>query len=260
MAQPMTLAQLESQFKKFGVEYRVIGDPKTHRRDPQHGAWGPVFGCGTHHTGDDAPDTADRKIISQGRAGLPGPLAHFGLNDNGVLDIHSVGRANHFGGGDPRVLKAVQNESYDKYPPASRFHEGSSGAADGNTHFYGCEIYYSGGHKMTAAQYKTIVRLWAAICDHHGWSSKSVIGHKEWSSWKSDPASQDMHSLRVDVQALVNAHKKGATAPDKPVATPHIDNAVQHFAAGLKELGAAKANPALVDDVAAKIKVQVSRL
>ena len=208
MSTPITADQLLTQLKKWKVPYREIDGWRTRGRDAFTGlTFGPVFGCVTHHTGDDAPDSADRNVIINGRSDLPGPLAQFGLNDDGVVDLISVNRCNHAGGGDPRVLEAVKAESYADYPPASRFHQGSPGATDGNDCFYGCETYYSGGKSPTAAAYKTLVLLWAALCDFHGWSAKSVIGHKEWSDWKSDPGHVDMNVLRADVQkALDVAH------------------------------------------------------
>ena len=206
MSTPITADQLLAQFKKWKVPYREIDGWRTRGRDSFTGlTFGPVFGCVTHHTGDDAPDTADRKGIINGRSDLPGPLAQFGLNDDGILDIISVNRCNHAGGGDPRVLEAVKAESYGDYPPSSRYHQGSPGATDGNDCFYGVETYYSGGKAPTAAPYKTLVLLWAALCDFHDWSAKSVIGHKEWSDWKSDPGHVDMKALRADVQKALDA-------------------------------------------------------
>ena len=43
-------------------------------------------------------------------------------------------RANHAGGGDPAVLAAVASEDYGDYPPATHYHQGESGAVDGNRH------------------------------------------------------------------------------------------------------------------------------
>ena len=216
MSTPITADQLLAQFKKWKVPYREIDGWRTRGRDSFTGlTFGPVFGCVAHHTGDDAPDTADRNVIINGRSDLPGPLAQFGLNDDGVIDVISINRCNHAGGGDPRVLEAVKAESYGDYPPATHEHQGSPGATDGNDCFYGVETYYSGGKASTAAAYKTLVLLWAAVCDFHGWSAKSVIGHKEWSDWKSDPGHVDMKVLRADVQKALDA----AHAP-KPTLLP----------------------------------------
>lgn len=205
MATPMTADQVLQQFGKWEITYRPLRGWRFHDRDDETGKpFGPVHGLMIHHTGDDAPDYVDRNIIWEGRAGLPGPLAHWGGNDDGVIDLHSIGRANHAGGGDPFVLQQVIAESYAKYPRPPRFHTGSPGAFDGNDVFYGIECYYSGKQMMTAKQYNSVVLLGAAVCDFHGWTAKSVIGHKEWSNWKVDPGSVDMHQLRSDIDEALH--------------------------------------------------------
>jgi len=226
MSDPIGPKQLLSQFKKWDVKYREVEGWRTYGRDDETGLkFGPVFGCVTHHTGTDAPDINNRHLIKNGRSDLPGPLAHFGLNDDGTVDIISIGRANHAGGGDPDVLTAVKLENYDLKPPPTDKHQGEAGAADGNDCFYGVECYYSGGHPMTKAAYTSLVKLWAAICDHHSWSAKSVIGHGEWSDYKWDPGNVSMIGLRRDIQQALNAKKVETLMPKTK--TPHITEAIK---------------------------------
>lgn len=213
MATPMTPAQWRSQLKKFGVPSREVGDfaKSTSGRDDETGLiFGPVFGCMIHHTGNDASDKVNRDLIDRGRSDLPGPLAHSGLNDDGTIDMLTWKRANHAGGGDPDVLRAVKAENYGDYPPRTDKHQGEPGAVDGNDAFYGLEVYYY--KVLTKAQYKSMVGWAAAICDFHGWTAKSAIGHKEWSDWKPDPNLIDMKVFRRDVAArmkAVNADPEG---------------------------------------------------
>src|SRR3546814_14861718 len=96
----------------------------------------------------------------------------------------AAGRANHAGGGSPAVLDAVIAENYGTTPPATHYHEGSSGAADGNDRFYGfeCENLGDGKDPWPAVQYQAMVKSAAAICRYYGWSEKSTIGHLEWRS------------------------------------------------------------------------------
>lgn len=216
MSTPLTATQQLAAFDEWDITYHTHPGWENHRRDPDHGSWGPVYGCVTHHTADDAADDLDFKVCWNGRSDLPGPLVQYGLRDDGSLDLIGNGRCNHAGGGDPQVLQAVMNESYGDYPPPTQEHEGSSGAVDFNTHFYGVEIYYSGGHKMTDKQYATLVKLWAAICTKHGWSAKSVIGHKELSDWKIDPGFVDMKVLRKDIQDAIDAGPSGHQVPPPP--------------------------------------------
>ncbi len=256
MALPMTPDQLIRHLTKWDVPFREIEGWRHHNRDQETGLrFGPVYGCMTHHTGDDAPDRADRRIIRDGRSDLPGPLAHFGLNDDGVVDLIGWGRANHAGGGDPDVLQAVINESYRDYPPPTGRHQGEPGATDGNDHFYGCEAYYSGSHRMTAEAHRSLVKLWAAICDFHDWTAKSVIGHKEWSDWKVDPGHLDMKVLRRDVQALLD----GGPVPDDapPPLPPNVVKALRasrDYQRALESIKAPKAR-----DEVEEILLQVKR-
>ncbi|MGW3724842.1 N-acetylmuramoyl-L-alanine amidase [Streptomyces sp. NPDC000851] len=211
---PMTPTQLLAQLRKWGVKYAEYGDWRTHNRDSATGkTFGPVNGFMVHHTGSDSKD--QRELLRKGVAGLPGPLSHFGLAQDGTVWLIGWGRCNHAGLGDPDVLRAVQREDYGKYPPAD-----NQATVDGNDCFYGVEIWYSGGHPMTSAQYASLRRLSAAICDFHGWSEKSVIGHGEWGSpGKWDPGHapgrmMDMAAVRVDIRSTL------ATEADKPADTP----------------------------------------
>jgi len=226
MATPMSADKLLSQLRKWGVRYEEYGNWRTHNRNHM-GAWGPVHGLMVHHTGSDSRD--QRALLRDGVSGLPGPLAQFGLAQDGTVHLIGHGRANHAGAGDPDVLAAVINESYGQRPPAD-----NQSSVDGNARFYGVEIWYSGSHKMTDAQYAALRKLSAAICDAHGWSAKSVIGHGEWGSpGKWDPGHapgkmMDMSAVRDDIAATLSgqADKPTEPAPDKPStpATPKEDS------------------------------------
>lgn len=218
---PMTPAQLLAQLRKWGVKYAEYGSWRTHNRDSATGKrFGPVNGFMVHHTGSDSTD--QRALLRGGVAGLPGPLCHFGLAQDGTVWLIGWGRTNHAGSGDPDVLDAVVNESYGDYPPVD-----NQAIVDGNDHFYGVEVWYSGGHAMTDAQYAALRRLAAAVCDFHGWSAKSVIGHGEWGSpGKWDPGMapgrmMDMAVVRADIKAtLTKDADKPEDKPSTPPATP----------------------------------------
>lgn len=199
MSHPLTADQILEAFDKWEVDYIQLPGWRTHRRDPNHGSWGPVYGIGLHHTGDDAPDIRDRAVLWNGRSDLPGPLCNWGMRDDGVLELMSAGRANHFGSGSARTLGLVTSEDY-----KGTITPGPDGV-DGNSRFYGQETMYSGGHPMTLKAYRNTVRAFAAICDAHGWTAKSAIGHREWSRRKIDPGSLDMDKFRKDVQACLDA-------------------------------------------------------
>lgn len=221
MATPMTAAQFVKALRDEGLTVLEHSGWENHNRAASGRPWGPVHGVMIHHTGGSAP--SDLNIVWSGRSDLPGPCAHSYLSTSGVVTMTGNGRANHAGGGDPRVLDQVENESYGDAPSASRYHDGSPGAADGNVSFYGLEASNTGSKTgdYPAAQYQAIVKWAAAICRFHKWTAKSVIGHKEWSNWKPDPV-YSMVQFRKDVQALLDdepAKPSKPTTPSKPPAT-----------------------------------------
>lgn len=210
MATPMTSSQVVAQLKKWGIRYVEIPGWATHNRNSV-GAWGGVNGFIWHHTGADiaagSAKTYAAGMLYSGRSDLPGPLCQMSIGLDGTVFLVGWGRANHAGGGDPAVLQHVIDEDY-----TGQLHptKGNSNGVDGNAHFYGVEIQYSGSHAMAPAQYATALRLSAAICDFHGWSEKSVIAHGEWSSDKWDPGYAPskimaMAPVRADVKATLTA-------------------------------------------------------
>jgi hypothetical protein len=201
MSKPMTATQLIKQLKEFKVPYMEFGTWKTHNRNSV-GSWGPVHGFMVHHTGSDSTD--QKRLLRDGRSDLPGPLSHFGIAQDGTVWLIGWGRCNHAGKGDPDVLSAVIAESYGTKPPTD-----NQATVDGNRYFYGVEIWYSGSHGMTSSQYASLLKLSAAVCDFHGWSEKSIIGHGEWQPGKWDPGYKngtmmDMNAVRNDVKAALN--------------------------------------------------------
>lgn len=218
MATPMTSSQIVSQLKKWDIKYKEYKNWKNHNRGSRGDGWGPVSGFMVHHTGSDSKD--QRELLYAGISGLPGPLCQFGLAQDGTVHLVGWGRANHAGLGDPDVLRAVQNENYGANPPVD-----NQSSVDGNARFYGVEIWYSGSHAMTDAQYATLRKLASAICDFHKWSEKSVIGHGEWGSpGKWDPGissgkMMNMAKVRADIKVTLESTTntpKPPTTPSKP--------------------------------------------
>ncbi|MFJ7269437.1 N-acetylmuramoyl-L-alanine amidase [Streptomyces sp. NPDC099050] len=185
MADPLPADRFLAALLAEGVRVQEHDGWRTHNRNHK-GAWGPVHGVIVHHTVSSGSDATVR-ICRDGYSGLPGPLCQGVITKDGTFHLIGHGRCNHAGGGDPDVLKAVQDESYSERPPVPNV--GNTDGIDGNASFYGweCENLGDGKDPWTAAQLDTIERASAAVCRAHGWSAKSVIGHKEWSDDKSDP-------------------------------------------------------------------------
>lgn len=214
MATPLTADALVDALLAEGV--RVAEHDGWHINNRNHvGAWGPVNGVMIHHTVTSST-AATVSLCYNGRSGLPGPLCHGVIAKDGTVHLVGHGRANHAGSGDADVHAAVRDESYGSAPPAP-----NSDSVDGNTHYYGWECINLGDgvDPWPEAQVDAIARASAAVCRAHGWSAKSVIGHKEWTSRKIDPRGFTMPSLR-DLITQRLAHPASWNPEDELVTTP----------------------------------------
>jgi hypothetical protein len=178
-----------------GVKVVEMPNWKTTNRNSV-GPWNDVYGIVEHHTGSDTVDPYGYAgFLQRGSTALIGPLSQFSTAPDGTLYMIGWGRCNHAGGGDPNVLAAVKADAVPlnrELKPAF----GNSNGVDGNRAFYGNEIMFSGGHPMTSAQLRTSLLTDVVICEWHGWTGASVIGHREWSRDKPDPGYQDMAAKR----------------------------------------------------------------
>ncbi|WP_328439390.1 N-acetylmuramoyl-L-alanine amidase [Streptomyces sp. NBC_00444] len=213
MATPPNAAKFAEILRAEGLVVVEVGNWEDHNRNHK-GPWGPVNGVMIHHTvTNGSAYTVD--VCHDGYAGLPGPLCHGVITKDGRVHLVGYGRANHAGLGDPDVLQAVIAE---RSLPAD-----NEATADGNRHFYGfeCENFGDGKDPWPAAQLDAIEKVSAAICRHHGWTERSVIGHMEWQPGKVDPRGFTMAAMRARVGARLNAGKPVASAPKpKPLPTP----------------------------------------
>lgn len=227
MAVPLTATRLVEALRAEGVTVIEVAGWRTNNRN-HVGTWGPVHGSMLHHTVTPATMSAV-PMCFRGTGDLPGPLATGVIRRDGTVHLVGNGRANHAGGGDPDVLAAVKAESYGTRPPATNEHQGSSGAVDGNRAFYGweCENQGDGKDPWPKVQIEAMVRVSAALARAHGWNEKSIIGHLEWSDWKSDPKGPDnvvaMPGLRARIaERLLHPANwsPGATQPKPPATKP----------------------------------------
>ncbi|MEV0275287.1 N-acetylmuramoyl-L-alanine amidase [Streptomyces sp. NPDC050610] len=193
MAPPMSASKFIDALKDEGLTVVEVGDWRNHNR-AGHGDWGPVNGVVIHHTATKGTQrTVD--LCRKGHSELPGPLCHGVIAKDGTVHLVGYGRANHAGRGDDDVLRAVIAEK-------RRLPRVNEANTDGNVHFYGfeCENLGDGEDPWPEAQLTAITKAAAAICRHHGWTERSVIGHLEWQPGKIDPKGFTMDSLRDRVQ------------------------------------------------------------
>lgn len=215
MATPLSAAKMLAALKAEGLTVHEHAGWKTHNRDAATGkSFGPVIGVLIHHTAGHN----DRELCFNGRPGVPGPLCHAWLGKTAGLWMIGHGRANHAGFADIDVLNALRDEKPLPKDDVAK--------ADGNDVLYGIEIENlgKGNDPYPDAQYRQAVLWAAAICRAHGWSEKSVAGHKECQPGKIDP-SFDMDDFRADVKKQL-ATKPGKTESTKPAGSakkPRVD-------------------------------------
>ncbi|MFC9131223.1 peptidoglycan-binding protein [Streptomyces sp. NPDC057099] len=205
MAKPLSASKLVEILRAEGVTVHEVRSWRTHNRNSK-GPWGPVNGVMIHHTVTSGT-ASSVDTCYDGYSSLPGPLCHGVIDKKGHVHLVGNGRANHAGLGDSDVLRAVINES--KLP-------GDNEAdTDGNRHFYGFECINLGNGKdpWPEAQKEAIEKVSAAICRHHGWSERSVIGHKEWQPGKVDPRGFTMDGMRKRISDRLKG-AGGSTKPD----------------------------------------------
>ena len=193
MSSPMSAGSFLAALRAEGVTVVEVGDWRHHNRNHK-GSWGPVNGVMIHHTATSG-GAHTVQVCQDGHPGLPGPLCHGVITKDGRLHLVGYGRVNHAGLGDDDVLRAVIAEKA-VLPPDDE------ADTDGNRHFYGfeCENLGDGRDPWPAAQLETVEKVAAAVCRHHGWTERSVIGHLEWQPGKVDPRGFSMKWLRERVR------------------------------------------------------------
>ncbi|MEO6091638.1 MAG: N-acetylmuramoyl-L-alanine amidase [Novosphingobium sp.] len=166
---------------------------------------GPIKGVICHHTaGGRNGNMPSLRVITEGRADLPGPLSQLGLGRDGTFFVVAAGRANHAGRGDWR------NQT------------------DGNTSFIGIEAENTGFFHPTDrlfdpwpdVQVDAYQRGVAAILKHLRLEPMMCCAHREYalpSGRKPDPHTLNMDDFRQRVRDLM----RGAAPP--PVLIPRTD-------------------------------------
>ncbi|MFI6247020.1 peptidoglycan-binding protein [Streptomyces sp. NPDC051016] len=213
MATPLSADALLSALRAEGVTVVEHDGWRTHNR-AGHGAWGPVNGVIIHHTVTTGTTTSVSMCFN-GRSDLPGPLCHGVIAKDGTVHLVGNGRANHAGSGDGDVLAAVAAESATLPAP-------DRNDTDGNVHFYGFECVNLGDGKdpWPDVQLDAMVRASAALCRAHGWSARSVIGHKEWTNTKIDPKGFAMADFRDRVADRLGTKVTGGSTSTTPAHQP----------------------------------------
>jgi hypothetical protein len=206
LAEPMTPDQTLAALRKWKVQFREYPGWRTRGRP---GGITDAHGIILHHTGSGSQsDDYLNFLFVRGRPedGIPGPLCNVSTDMDGDLHLGAVGRANHAGSGSLTTMNQVVAEDYQGYTVELK---PGPDNVNGNPHYYGNEIRYAGSQAMSAQAYRTALLYAAAVCDFHGWSALSVIGHREHSARKIDPGHCPMNKFRTDLAAVLNAGPDG---------------------------------------------------
>lgn len=151
-----------------------------------------IRGVLLHHTaGSASGNDPSKRVVTNGRAGLAGPLAQLYLARDGTWVTIASGLANHAGLGGP--WKDVPRDQ-------------------GNYYLLGVEAESTGYGDWTQAQLDAYPRGVAALLADFGLGADRAVAHKEWApTRKIDPAGWpgDMGGFRNTVQEQLNAGPQG---------------------------------------------------
>ena len=194
-------------------------------RDRGHGPQPAVRGIVAHHTagataGGDYPSLG---VVRDGRAGLAGPLSHFGLGRSGRIYVIAAGRCWH------------------NAPSTSSNHT--------NSNSIGIEAENNGRQAWPAVQLDAYRKLCAELCREFGLSASRVKGHKEVNTQKPDPHGVDMGEFRADVARLMKGDDVSAKdvweypikTDEGPKGVWHAGTVLGHLEKSQDEQGAALA-------------------
>lgn len=175
-------------------------------RDRGHGDFRDLRGVLCHHTAGGGKN--DWRIVQDGRADLPGPLAQLVLERDGSFRVIAAGVCWHAGRG-----------SWPGWP-----------TDNANYHVIGIEAVSRGdGSDWTPAQLDAYKRGCAAILARIGRDSSDCVAHREYSSeGKIDPAGIDMVAFRRDVQAVIDGGAPGGPDTEED-GMSWLETAVKNF-------------------------------
>jgi hypothetical protein len=171
------LKQLADVARRTGYPVEEVSGWKSRGHGPQPSVQGIV--C--HHTAGatGSGDYPSLAVVRDGRAGLAGPLSHFGLGRSGRIYVIAAGRCWH------------------NAPSTSWRHS--------NSNSIGIEAENNGRQSWPAEQLDAYRKLCAEICKEFRLPASRVKGHKEVNTAKPDPHSVNMHAFRDDVARLMTS-------------------------------------------------------
>lgn len=228
MSTAITLDMITANFTKRGVKwryYKTRADALAHNRNnagnninATPGGWGPIRGLFFHNFASDISDSSSLDYLYRGDAAreLPGPLAQFGLEDDGEWVIVGWGASNHASAGDSKVEATARA---DKMPLDRDLVPNAANTKTLLAPFYlGVEMLYGKG--PTDAQRASAVKGGAAIMEVLGYTGGSVVMHRETHTTRSDPVGFKGYEIRKGINAQLEAWSKPVVTP--PPTAPSV--------------------------------------
>lgn len=190
-----SLAMVESGLRTFRLPYTIIGGAATRGAS----TFNPRGGV-AHHTAGPAGggDMPSLNTIVNGRTGLRGPLANFGLGRSGHVYVVAMGTANHAGVGNWLGLT-------------------------GNSSVWGIEAENNGYQAWPLAQLDAYYRLAASLAMISRFSAGMWSMHREWAKpagRKPDPHSIDGPRFRGCVTLHLASVAPKPPTPPTPTPVP----------------------------------------
>ena len=178
---------LVKELRRRGLTVKVVKGWKGRGRSGLH-----AVGVMYHHTASSrkSGDIPCVGLVTHGAGNTaPGPLCNFLAGRKGTVVVVAKGKANHGGLGGP----------YGGWLPKD--------SANGYT--IGVECENDGrGEPWSPEQKEAIALLFAVLLKRMGRGYKRVIGHKEYTTRKPDPAGIDMNKFRTRVRRVLRGIKK----------------------------------------------------
>jgi hypothetical protein len=176
---------MATEFRAAGLRVVEVDGWRNRGRPATTGGYNPTAGLLDHHTGTTTSDARPHPTLQTlivGRSDLPGPLAPWSVDYDGVVWVIAAGRCNHAG----RTNKPFA---------------GVAAGADGNYHFMGDEVDTNGTQRMPPAQRRSLAITNAVYLDHFHRPLTALGRHADVTTRKWDIGSISTATIRTDVVA-----------------------------------------------------------
>jgi LysM domain/N-acetylmuramoyl-L-alanine amidase len=191
----LPLTWMADAFRKNGLRVKEVQGWKTRGRDGTFDPRGVIF----HHTASSPKGgpAAALGVVTKGRADVAGPLCNVLVARDGTVHLIAAGRSSHAGEGGP--FRNIPKDS-------------------ANSFLAGVEVENDGvGEQWSEEFLDTLDVVFATMLlglrRRSGW----LIGHKEWTRRKIDPADGtgglDMGKRRARVRKQIRALARGKQEP-----------------------------------------------